>query len=80
MRTASAKAASTRRFAGRPLSRPVFIYVSMKAADRSGASHAVVVGERDLEAGVAQVKDLSTGEQTAVPLDDLVAHIQELFS
>ncbi|HEU4912476.1 MAG TPA: histidine--tRNA ligase [Actinomycetes bacterium] len=53
---------------------------SMKAADRSGASHAVVVGERDLEAGVAQVKDLSTGEQTAVPLDDLVAHIQELFS
>jgi histidyl-tRNA synthetase len=53
---------------------------SMKAADRSGASHAVVLGERDLEAGVAQVKDLATGEQTAVPLDDLVAHIQELFS
>jgi histidyl-tRNA synthetase len=53
---------------------------SMKAADRSGASHAVVVGERDIEAGVAQVKDLTTGDQTAVPLDDLVAHLQELLS
>ncbi len=52
---------------------------AMKAADRSGASHAVVVGERDLAAGVAQVKDLSTGDQTAVPLDDLVAHLQELL-
>jgi histidyl-tRNA synthetase len=52
---------------------------SMKAADRSGATHAVVVGERDLEAGVAQVKDLSTGDQTAVPLDALVAHLQELL-
>lgn len=53
---------------------------AMKGADRSGARYAVVVGERDLEAGVAQVKDLATGEQSAVPLDDLVAHIQELFT
>ena len=53
---------------------------SMKAADRSGASYAVVLGERDLAAGVAQVKDLTTGAQTAVPLDDLVAHLQELLA
>lgn len=53
---------------------------AMKGADRSGARYAVVVGGRDLEAGVAQVKDLATGEQSAVPLDDLVAHIQELFT
>ena len=52
---------------------------AMRSADRSGASHAVVVGERDLEAGVAQVKDLTTGDQTAVPLDHLVAHLQELL-
>lgn len=48
---------------------------AMKAADRSGARFAVVVGERDLKAGQAQVKDLETGEQVAVPLDGLVAHL-----
>jgi histidyl-tRNA synthetase len=45
---------------------------AMKGADRSGARLAVVVGERDLEAGVAQLKDLGSGDQVAVPLDDLV--------
>jgi len=31
-----------------------------------------VLGERDLEAGQVGLKDLATGEQTAVPLDDAV--------
>ena len=44
----------------------------MKAADRSGARWAVVVGDRDLDAAVAQVKDLTSGEQLAVPLDQLL--------
>jgi histidyl-tRNA synthetase len=44
----------------------------MKGADRSGASYVVVLGDRDLEAGEAQLKDLRTGEQSAVPLDELV--------
>jgi histidyl-tRNA synthetase len=42
---------------------------SMKAADRSGARFALVLGERDLEAGQVGLKDLATGEQTSVPLD-----------
>ncbi|HEY8730109.1 MAG TPA: histidine--tRNA ligase, partial [Acidothermaceae bacterium] len=50
---------------------------AMKAADRSGARYAVVVGDRDLDAGVAQVKDLSTGDQTAVALADLVTTLKE---
>ena len=50
---------------------------AMKAADRSGAPFAVVLGDRDLEAGIAQVKDLSTGEQAPVPLDDLVPTLKE---
>ena len=50
---------------------------AMKAADRSGARYAVVVGDRDLDAGVAQVKDLSTGDQTAVALADLVTMLKE---
>jgi histidyl-tRNA synthetase len=43
----------------------------MKAADRSGASHAVVIGERDLADGVGQLKNLRTGEQHAVPVSEL---------
>ncbi len=50
----------------------------MKAADRSGAKYAVVVGERDLAEGVAQVKDLTTGEQQAVSVNGLVTHLQRL--
>jgi histidyl-tRNA synthetase len=45
---------------------------AMKAADRSGARFALVLGERDLEAGQVGLKDLATGEQAAVPLDDAV--------
>jgi histidyl-tRNA synthetase len=44
---------------------------AMKAADRSGATHVVVVGDRDLAEGVGQLKDLRTGEQLAVPVADL---------
>jgi histidyl-tRNA synthetase len=49
---------------------------AMKGADRSGARLAIVIGERDLEAGVAQVKDMASGEQDAVALDALVETIQ----
>ena len=42
---------------------------AMRAADRSGASIALVVGDRDVEAGTVGVKDLSTGEQVDVAVD-----------
>ncbi|MCT9934308.1 histidine--tRNA ligase [Planotetraspora sp. A-T 1434] len=45
---------------------------AMKAADRSGARYALILGERDLEAGAVQVKDLTTADQTAVPLAEVV--------
>ena len=48
---------------------------AMKAADRSGARWAVVVGDRDLEADVAQLKNLTSGEQTAVPLSELLEQL-----
>jgi histidyl-tRNA synthetase len=50
---------------------------AMKAADRSGATWAVVVGDRDLDAGVAQLKDLRSGEQAAVALDEVVATVRK---
>jgi histidyl-tRNA synthetase len=48
---------------------------SMKAADRSGARYALVLGERDIEAGTIGVKDLVTGEQLPVPLDGVLEHL-----
>lgn len=45
---------------------------AMKSADRSGADYAVILGDRDLEAGVVQLKDLRTGDQSAVPIDDVL--------
>ena len=50
---------------------------AMKAADRSGAAYAVVLGDRDLENGTAQLKDLGSGEQSAVPLDNLVPTVSQ---
>ncbi|GAA0273977.1 histidine--tRNA ligase [Cryptosporangium japonicum] len=53
---------------------------AMKAADRSGARYAIVLGERDLAEGTAQLKDLTTAEQRAVPLTDLARTVKELLS
>ncbi|MFD9732915.1 histidine--tRNA ligase [Umezawaea sp. NPDC059074] len=50
---------------------------AMKAADKSGAKYALVLGERDIEAGVAQLKDLATGDQRPVPLADVVTSVRE---
>ncbi|MEU0087502.1 histidine--tRNA ligase [Streptomyces sp. NPDC006274] len=49
---------------------------AMKAANRSGARYAVVVGERDLAEGVAQLKDMESGEQQAVALDGIVDELR----
>jgi histidyl-tRNA synthetase len=45
---------------------------AMKGADRSGARFALILGERDLAAQAVQVKDLTTAEQTEVPLARVV--------
>lgn len=48
---------------------------AMKGADRSGARLAIVLGERDIAEGNAQLKDLASGEQQAVALTDLVGRV-----
>ncbi|GAB3958285.1 histidine--tRNA ligase [Streptomyces sparsus] len=49
---------------------------AMKSANRSGARFALVAGERDLTEGVVQVKDLVSGEQTAVPLEQAAEQVR----
>jgi histidyl-tRNA synthetase len=48
---------------------------AMRAADRSGASVAVVAGDRDIAAGTVGIKDLATGEQVDIAADAVVAEI-----
>ncbi|HEY8985273.1 MAG TPA: histidine--tRNA ligase [Streptomyces sp.] len=49
---------------------------AMKNANRSGARYTLVAGERDLAEGVVQLKDMESGEQTAVPLADVVSELE----
>ncbi|WP_149359827.1 histidine--tRNA ligase [Lolliginicoccus suaedae] len=46
---------------------------AMKAADKSGARIALMLGDRDLAEGTIGIKELATGEQRSVPLSDIVA-------
>jgi histidyl-tRNA synthetase len=48
----------------------------MERANRIGARAAVILGESELASGVAQVKDLATGEQHAVPIAALPARLR----
>jgi len=48
----------------------------MKVADRSGAEHAVIVGDDELAAGTVVVKPLrSDGTQLTIPRSTLIAHL-----
>ena len=49
----------------------------MKAADRSGARWAIIIGDDEVAARVVQLKDLQTGTQTAVAVSDIVGAIDQ---
>jgi histidyl-tRNA synthetase len=48
---------------------------AMRSADRSGASIALVAGDRDIEAGTVGVKDLATGEQVDIATASVLAEV-----
>ena len=50
----------------------------MERANRIEARAAVIIGQDDLAKGVAQVKDLRSGAQDAVPLADIAAWLAAL--
>ena len=53
----------------------------MKAADRSGAAVAVIVGEDERVAGTAIVRPLRGADpQTVVPRDHLLTHLETVLS
>jgi histidyl-tRNA synthetase len=48
----------------------------MERANRSGARAAVILGESEIARGVAQVKDLASGEQAEVPIAELARRLK----
>jgi len=47
----------------------------MNRADKANAKYAVIIGDNELEAGVATIKELDTGDQREVALDAVAAEI-----
>jgi len=48
----------------------------MKRANRLGATYVLILGDNELEAGKAQLRDMQTKEQTSIPLDNIVDNIK----
>ena len=49
---------------------------SLETANRRGARYALIVGENEIKSGKFALKNLETGEQVSLSIDQLVAHIQ----
>lgn len=50
----------------------------MKAAGRSGARVALIVGEQEVADATVTVRDLADGEQSVVPRDQLIDHVKKV--
>lgn len=52
----------------------------LKYADRRGVRHAIVRGSAEQAADTVGVKDLASGEQSTIPMADLVDHLKRVLS
>ena len=52
------------------------VKAQMKYADKSGARFVVVIGDNELESGVAVLKNMDTGEERSVALDDIAGALK----
>ena len=48
----------------------------MKSANKLNADYTVIIGENELAAGEAQVRNMASKEQVSVPLDGIVAYME----
>ena len=56
------------------------VKAALRSADGSGAKVAVILGDRDLDAGTVMVKNLTTSDQQAIDEADLIPHILAILS
>jgi histidyl-tRNA synthetase len=52
----------------------------MKAADRSGAAIALIIGTNEVESGSIVMRSLSSGEQTTIADGDVVVAVRQLLA
>ena len=52
----------------------------MKRADRLGAKHVLIVGEKELEEKAVILRNMTTKEQLSVPLDNLIKAVKDKIS
>ena len=50
----------------------------MKSANKSGASVAVIIGDDELARGIATVRPMNGGEQSEIPLDQVVSAVVDI--
>ncbi|MCK8825233.1 histidine--tRNA ligase [Fuchsiella alkaliacetigena] len=48
----------------------------MKCADRTNAQYSIILGENELEAGVATIRNMQSGEQQEIELHNLVSEME----
>jgi histidyl-tRNA synthetase len=48
---------------------------AMKAADKSGAKHVIVLGEEEISSGLVEIKTMSTGQRKSVRISDLIKNL-----
>jgi histidyl-tRNA synthetase len=48
----------------------------LKSANRAGVTYAVILGEEEIKAGLATVRDMAHGQQDQVPLDGMLAWLR----
>ena len=49
----------------------------MREANRSGAAYVIILGEDEVAKNMASIKDLATGDQEIIALDDVIAVLKE---
>jgi histidyl-tRNA synthetase len=49
----------------------------MKRADKSGAAHVLILGDKELEEGSAILRNMATKDQISVPLDNIIKTIED---
>ena len=54
------------------------VKAQMKYANKIGAAYTVVLGDSEIEAGVAKVKNMSDGSETEMNIDDIAEEIMRL--
>jgi histidyl-tRNA synthetase len=56
------------------------VKAQLKTADRLKAKYVAILGDDELDKNVINIKNMTTGEQTEVPLDSLVEYLKEALA